>query len=142
MGLVQAGGSKKVFRYMWDGSRDYPGESHHGTGNQFYLGSGDCWSKELREVWTDSWSCFIRSGDPNTKLMEGAWAWLPAAPGRHRTLLWHLEDFWRIDADEHVLHQELPRKAAALYEQLWDFAKVAKDAGTRGAGSKTSHAIP
>eukprot|EP00929_Paragymnodinium_shiwhaense_P070073 TRINITY_DN35450_c0_g1_i1.p1 TRINITY_DN35450_c0_g1~~TRINITY_DN35450_c0_g1_i1.p1 ORF type:complete len:586 (-),score=124.06 TRINITY_DN35450_c0_g1_i1:338-2095(-) len=124
--LRQPGCTKKLFRYQFQGFGSRSIAKREATArhsSEMCMCYGDDRQQlrkgrwEVRTQWLDSWSAFMRRGDPNTEEIAGAWK--PFDGSGSSIFSWDGVDGWLAATPELDKRCGL-RATCRLYERLWN----------------------
>lgn len=121
--LAEPGACRRVFRYQFNGYDDR-GDGFHAA--ELCLLFGEDGQKmlklpgalEVRRQWIDSWAAFVRTGDPNTAEMAGAWR--PCTKASSPVLFWDGVRGWDAEGGSKMARRAGLLALARLYERLWN----------------------
>eukprot|EP00929_Paragymnodinium_shiwhaense_P039321 TRINITY_DN20671_c0_g1_i1.p1 TRINITY_DN20671_c0_g1~~TRINITY_DN20671_c0_g1_i1.p1 ORF type:complete len:614 (+),score=120.49 TRINITY_DN20671_c0_g1_i1:37-1842(+) len=117
--LALPGCSRSVYRYQFNGF-DGAGDAFHAAELQLQMGETSANKKgkpEVREAWLDSWTAFVKTGDPNIQAMAGTWR--QYSDGDQPVLFWDGISGWRTDGGPAIAKRKGLQATARLWSELW-----------------------
>jgi len=123
MRLALPGACRSVYCYEFLGSngcKSTHGEQFQNTYGPYYKGQTNL---KCRTMWMDSYSAFLRSGNPNTAAMESCGGWLPCSNGIGPLMRMDTERGCKLSVEGHEGRHGL-RTIVDLFERLWHYQPV------------------